>query len=110
MQHNTSMMQNSNKNILGQKPIDMTSTTPKPKKKIVAKKITMLPKQESNQNQTREYNELMEEVDHVVDYDWKSAAILLSKEYLNDINLDQEQNTILYGTNKPPTHTVPLYP
>jgi len=67
----------------------------------------MLPKQESNQNQTREYNELMEEVDHVVDYDWKSAAILLSKEYLNDINLDQEQNTILYGTNKPPTHTVP---
>ena len=45
----------------------------------------------------REYSELMELVDHAVDYNWTTAALLLGKEAKADINLNDEQKKLLYG-------------
>jgi len=58
----------------------------------------------------REYNEFMEMVDHAVDYNWKNAGLLLSKEFVKEVSLDEEQKKLLYGGRKSPEkspHAVP---
>ena len=55
---------------------------------------------------SREYNELMQLVDHAVDYDWTSAALLLGREAKTDVNLNTEQKRLLYGSRLvPPVQT-----
>jgi hypothetical protein len=51
---------------------------------------------------SREYNELMQLVDHAVDYDWTSAALLLGREAKTDVNLNTEQKRLLYGSRLVP--------
>jgi len=43
----------------------------------------------------REYNELMKSVDHVIDFDWKTAGLLLGSKM--DLQLTDEQQSLLYG-------------
>jgi hypothetical protein len=43
----------------------------------------------------REYEELMELIDHAVDYDWPSIGQLLGNK--NDVNLTEEERYLLYG-------------
>lgn len=50
----------------------------------------------------KEYNELMELIDHSVDYDFTTAGTLLANEYMKDIDLDEEQRLLLYGNRSGP--------
>lgn len=43
----------------------------------------------------REYNELMKLVDHAIDFDWKTAGLLLGPKV--DLQLTEEQQNLLYG-------------
>jgi hypothetical protein len=43
----------------------------------------------------REYNELMQMVDHAIDFDWTTAGLLLGSKM--DLQLTDEQNNLLYG-------------
>jgi hypothetical protein len=45
----------------------------------------------------REYNDFMDFVDHAVDYNWSSAALLLGNDAKADVNLNDEQTKLLYG-------------
>lgn len=47
----------------------------------------------------REYVELMEMVDHAVQYDWKSAGQLINSKA--ELQVDEEQRKLLYGDSKP---------
>jgi hypothetical protein len=47
----------------------------------------------------REYNELMEMVDHAVHYDWATAGQLIKSKA--DLQVDLEQRKLLYGESKP---------
>jgi len=51
----------------------------------------------------REYSELMEMVDHAVDYDWTSAPNLLADK--DTVDLDEEQKALLYGESRPKIST-----
>jgi hypothetical protein len=48
---------------------------------------------------TREYEELMELIDHAVDYDWPSIGQLLGDQ--KDLNLSEEERQLLYGDASP---------
>jgi hypothetical protein len=50
----------------------------------------------------REYNDLIQLVDHAVDYDWTSAALLLGKDARADVILNTEQTRLLYGSSLSP--------
>lgn len=60
---------------------------------------TMSPMPSMEKNLSREYNEMMQDLDHAVDYDWTSAALLLGKEARADVSLDTEQKFLLYGSS-----------
>lgn len=49
----------------------------------------------------REYSELMEMIDHAVDYDWTTAGQLMKSK--SDLQVDEEQRKLLYGEKKPQT-------
>jgi hypothetical protein len=59
----------------------------------------------------KEYNELMQMVDHAVSYDYKTAGILI-KASKTDLHVDDEQKRLLYGDVKPklPPQTQGLRP
>ena len=81
-----------------------TTTTTTTKKKVKKKKKVVKAKPSSVQGMkkpipaaTREYNKLMEMVDHSVMIDVKSIPNLLSKDHKMDVNLEEEQRLLLYG-------------
>jgi hypothetical protein len=45
----------------------------------------------------KHYEEWMSEVDHAISYNWKNAASLLSKDYMSEISISEEQHVLLYG-------------
>jgi hypothetical protein len=47
----------------------------------------------------REYEELMQLIDHAVDYDWPSIGQLLGDK--NDLNISEEERQLLYGDASP---------
>ena len=47
----------------------------------------------------REYKEIMESVDHIVDYDWPSIGQLLGNKA--DLKLTEEERQLLYGDSQP---------
>jgi hypothetical protein len=50
---------------------------------------------EQQQRQPREYNELMEMVDHAVTFDWTTAGLMMGQEL--HAQLSEEQNNVLYS-------------
>jgi len=52
-------------------------------------------------NPPKVYEEWMDEVDHAISYNWKNAASLLSKDFLSEINITDEQHILLYGEAPP---------
>jgi hypothetical protein len=63
---------------------------------------SMPPESRVEKQPTREYSDLMQTVDHAVDYDWTSAALLLGKEARTDVSLSSEQKRLLYGNSMAP--------
>eukprot|EP00978_Attheya_sp_CCMP212_P018096 scaffold49115_cov43-Attheya_sp.AAC.1 len=77
----------------------LVQTTPmSPPTKATTKTTTM--KKDPPAPPPREYNEFMESVDHAVSYDWTTAALLLGKEKKGDIDLNEEQEKLLYGERR----------
>lgn len=67
--------------------------------------MSLMTSNKAKMQPTHEYNELMETLDHAVDYDWTSASLLLGTEANADLKLSNEQKRLLYGTSlKPPRH------
>jgi hypothetical protein len=54
---------------------------------------------EKQEDPPREYMELMEMVDHAVQYDWKTAGQLIKSK--TEFQVDEEQRRLLYGERKP---------
>ena len=67
-----------------------------------ARMSPMSPSDKVEKPPPREYSELMQLVDHAVDYDWTSAALLLGRDTKADVNLNGEQKRLLYGNNLAP--------
>jgi hypothetical protein len=67
-----------------------------------ATRMNPVPAVEVKEPPPREYNDLMDLVDHAVDYNWSSAALLLGNDAIGDVNLDEEQKKLLYGEREKP--------
>jgi hypothetical protein len=78
-----------------------SSPTATSKKKKVSPTVTKKPTTTtvtSSSSVPREYNEALEMLDHVVDYDVRSCALILGKESTKrgDVNITEEQRKLLY--------------
>lgn len=71
---------------------------------VSTKNTTSTPAPES-QTKKKEYEELMLHIDNSADYNWKTAAFILSKEHLSDLDLQEEQKMLIYGKK-----TLPSWP
>jgi hypothetical protein len=74
-----------------------STISPMPAAATAASRMTPVPLAEVKEPPLREYNDLMDLVDHAVDYNWTSAALLLGNEAIGDVNLNDEQKKLLYA-------------
>ena len=83
------------------------AAAPAPATTVTAAAAAPVPPPKQEEVPPREYNELMEMVDHAVDYDWTTSGMLLGSK--THLQLTEEQRNLLYS-EAPESHPLSAEP